>query len=93
MGWNMEKYDAVILKKYLTLSFGITWLAWGFLVLLTNINIIDNGNIVYSLFFLIGGFGSTIAALLSLKNVEGTLSVKSVKEYVFQNAKIVEFPY
>ena len=93
MGWNMEKYDAVILKKYLTLSFGITWLAWGFLVLLTNINIIDNGNIVYSLFFLIGGFGPTIAALLSLKNVEGTLSVKNVKEYVFQNAKIVGFPY
>ncbi len=69
--------------KYISITFAITWICWWGLALLTNKNIIDSSQGIYTLIHVIGGFGPTIAAIMVLPNK----SVRAALEFIFSYEK------
>lgn len=69
--------------KYISITFTITWICWWGLSLLTNNNIIDSSQGIFTLIHVIGGFGPTIAAIMVLPNK----SVRSILKFVFSCEK------
>ena len=69
--------------KYISITFTITWICWWGLSLLTNNNIIDSSQGIFTLIHVIGGFGPTIAAIMVLPNK----SVRSILKFIFSCGK------
>ncbi len=64
---------------YLIITFAITYTFWWGLALLTNLNIINSSQGLFTLIHATGGFGPTIAAIFMLPKK----SPKSVLKFVF----------
>lgn len=75
--------DKKIIIKYTSITFAITWICWWGLALLTNKNIVDSSQGIFTVIHLVGGFGPTIASLLILQNK----SPRSVLTFVFSCKK------
>lgn len=76
----MNKKKLII---YLLITFAITYTCWWGLALLTNLNIVDSSQGIFTLIHVIGGFGPTIAAILVLPNK----SPKETLKFVFSGKK------
>ncbi|MBQ8313435.1 MAG: CPBP family intramembrane metalloprotease [Clostridia bacterium] len=76
----MDKSKVV---TYTSITFAITWICWWGLALLTNNNIVDSSQGIFTLIYFIGGFGPTIASLLILPQK----SLRSVFDFVFSCKK------
>ena len=61
-----KRMDKRKLIKYITITFAITGICWWGLALLTNYNIVDSSQGIFTLVHVIGGFGPTIAAIMVL---------------------------
>lgn len=70
------------IQEYLLLTFFISWLSWGILILLTALGIVKFASVVGMIFFAIGGFGPTIAAIIC---IEGKISFKKVLNFIFEH--------
>ncbi len=68
---------------YLITTFAITYAFWWGLALLTNLNIVNSSQWVYTLLHMIGGFGPTIAAIAALPKK----SSKEILRFVFSCKK------
>lgn len=68
----------IILKKYLAITFMVTYPAWGLLAVGTQWHIISFSDTVGTLLHMIGGFGPTVAALLLVKE-----NKRSILQFVF----------
>lgn len=68
---------------YIGITFAITWMCWWGLALLTNYNIVDSSQGIFTLIHLIGGFGPTIATIMILPNK----SLRSVCDFIFGGKK------
>jgi len=75
----MDK-DLQIVKKYLLYTFLITWISWGLMILLTNLDLINNQFVVGRILFFVGGFGPTIATIIVMKSKMRTL--KGICHYI-----------
>lgn len=71
-------------QEYLLITFFISWLAWGLLVLLTVLNAITLASPLGILLFVIGGFGPTISAIMC---IESKITAKKVFAFMFQKQK------
>lgn len=71
-------------QEYLLITFFISWLSWGILILLTNLGAIKFMSVPGIILFVIGGFGPTIAAFMC---IEGKLSWKKLKKFIFDSRK------
>lgn len=69
--------------NYTLITFAITWVCWWGLALLTNLNIVNSSQGIFTLIHVIGGFGPTIAAILMLPQK----SAKSVLRFAFSCKK------
>jgi len=72
------------IQEYLLLTFFISWLSWGILILLTGFNIIKFTSVIGIILFGIGGFGPTIAAIMCM---EGKTNVRKVWQFIVQHKK------
>lgn len=72
------------IQEYLLITFFISWLSWGVLIVLTALNVITFSSPLGILFFGIGGFGPTISALICL---EGKLTFSKVRNFIFDHKK------
>lgn len=75
----MDK-DFQKVKKYLLYTFLITWISWGLMVLLTNLDLINNQGVVGRILFFIGGFGPTIATIMVMESKDRNL--KGICHYI-----------
>ena len=71
-------------KRFLAVSFGITWLSWWLLAILTGQGMVDSSHWIYMILFALGGFGPTIAAILVLPR---KITVKSALSFIFSRKK------
>lgn len=71
------------IATYLFTTFAITYTFWWGLALMTNLGIIHSSQGIFTLLHAIGGFGPTIAAILTLPK----RSPKTVAEFVFSRRK------
>ncbi len=71
-------------QEYLLITFFISWLSWGILILLTNLKAITFVSVPGIILFTIGGFGPTISAIMC---IEGKLSWKKIKRFIFDSRK------
>ena len=67
------------LSKYLIMTFAISWISWGALILLIKSGVTTYANPLGLGVFLLGGFGPTVAAI----TVQEKLTLKSLAEFVF----------
>ena len=65
------------------MTFAITWICWWGLAFLTNSDMVDSSQGIFTLIHVIGGFGPTIAAIMVLPNK----SLRSVLNFVFSGKK------
>lgn len=72
------------IQEYLLITFFISWLSWGVLILLTALNVAKFTDPLGMLFFVIGGFGPTISAVMC---IDGKLSFKKVASFIFARKK------
>lgn len=72
------------IQEYLLITFFISWLSWGILILLTNLGVISFASVLGIILFTLGGFGPTISAIMC---IEGKLSWKKIREFIFSNRK------
>ncbi len=72
------------IQEYLLLTFFISWLSWGFLILLTALNVIAFQSVLGIILFTIGGFGPTFAAIICM---EGKLTFKKLVKFIFGGKK------
>lgn len=68
---------------YLIITFAITYTSWWGLALLTNLNIVNSSQSIFTLIHVIGGFGPTIAAICVLPKK----SPKEILKFVFSYKK------
>lgn len=68
---------------YISITFAVTWLCWWGLAFLTNHNMVDSSQGIFTLIHVIGGFGPTIAAIMVLPDK----SLKAVYNFVFSCRK------
>ncbi len=81
----IKKYrDEWRIQEYLLITFFISWLSWGILCMLTNLKIVTLNSPLGMILFAIGGFGPTISAIMC---IEGKLTFKKVKEFLFSHKK------
>lgn len=71
-------------QEYLLITFFISWLSWGLLILLTALNVTKFTDPLGMIFFLLGGFGPTISAIMC---IEGKLSFKKLVGFIFDRKK------
>lgn len=76
----MDKRKVII---YISITFAITWICWWGLAVLTNNNIVNSSQGIFTVIHLIGGFGPTIASIVLLPN----RSPKAVLDFVFSCEK------
>lgn len=67
-------------QEYLLITFFISWLSWGLLILLTAFNIVTFNSPVGLILFGIGGFGPTISAIMC---IDGKLTFKKLGRFIF----------
>ncbi len=70
------------IQEYLLITFFISWLSWGILILLTALKFINFQSVLGIIIFMIGGFGPTIAAIICM---EGKLSAKKILNFIFDH--------
>ncbi len=71
-------------QEYLLITFFISWLSWGVLILLTALNIAKFTDPIGMIFFVIGGFGPTISAIMC---IDGKMSLKKIVNFIFTRKK------
>lgn len=71
-------------QEYLLITFFISWLSWGILILLTAIKAIEFNSPIGIILFGIGGFGPTISGIMC---IEGKLTWKKLKTFIFGHRK------
>lgn len=71
------------LITYLIITFAITYTCWWGLALLTNLNIVNSSQGIFTLIHVVGGFGPTIAAIMVLPK----RSPKEILRFVFSCKK------
>lgn len=71
-------------QEYLLITFFISWLSWGILILLTNLHVINFMSVLGVILFAIGGFGPTISAIMC---IEGKLDLKKMLKFIFGHKK------
>lgn len=76
--------DGKRLKKYLLITFLITWICWWLEALLVKVTPLRQSDVFPMMLFVLGGFGPTIAGLICMKN---GFSWKNLKEVLFPNTK------
>lgn len=69
------------LKKYILITFALTWTLWWGNALLVKLTSLQENNLLPMILFTMGGFGPTIAALFCM---EDKLSVKGVINFIFR---------
>ncbi len=67
-------------QEYLLITFFISWLSWGALIVLTALKVISFMSVIGIALFMIGGFGPTLSAIICL---EGKLSWKKIGKFIF----------
>lgn len=72
------------IKKYLLVTFTISWTSWIMLIALCFFNFIEINSPFYLFLYVLGGFGPTIGGLLSLN---GKISAKRYFNFIFTNLK------
>lgn len=72
------------IQEYLLITFFISWLSWGILILLTNFGVINFSSILGIILFGIGGFGPTISAILC---IDGKITWRKLKTFIFSHQK------
>ena len=72
------------IQEYLLITFFISWLSWGILILLTALKFISFQSVLRIILFMIGGFGPTIAAIMCL---EGKISFKKIWQFITEHKK------
>lgn len=72
------------LKKYLLLTFAVSWVSWWTLALLTGTGVVTFSSAPGLILFVVGGFGPTISAIALL---EGGRSLKNAVNYVFAHRR------
>lgn len=72
------------IQEYLLITFFISWLSWGILILLTALKFISFQSVLGIILFMIGGFGPTIAAIMCL---EGKISFKKIWQFITEHKK------
>lgn len=72
------------IQEYLLITFFISWLSWGILILLTTLKVVPFTSVLGTILFTIGGFGPTISAIMC---IEGKLSFKKLKDFIFSHRK------
>ncbi len=72
------------IQEYLLITFFISWLSWGILILLTAFQIVNLNSVIGMILFAIGGFGPTFSALICL---EGKLTPKKFAHFIFNHKK------
>lgn len=68
---------------YLIITFALTYTCWWGLALLTNLNVVNSSQGIFTLIHVIGGFGPTIAAICVLPKK----SPKEILRFVFSGKK------
>ncbi|MGI6349544.1 MAG: CPBP family intramembrane metalloprotease [Eubacteriaceae bacterium] len=81
----MKHTHLTTVKKYLILTFLITWLSWWILALLTHITTLSNQSLFGRALFLIGGFGPTIAALFVLPADANNANKRNIKTFLLRH--------
>lgn len=71
-------------QEYLLITFFISWLSWGILILLTALNAIAFNSVIGIILFGIGGFGPTIAGIMC---IEGELTWAKLKDFIFSHKR------
>lgn len=72
------------IQEYLLITFFISWLSWGILILLTGLNVIKLNSVIGMIIFGIGGFGPTISAIMCL---EGKLTFRKLWNFIVSHKK------
>lgn len=72
------------IQEYLLITFFISWLSWGILILLTNLHVIEFMSVLGVILFVIGGFGPTISAIMC---IEGRLDLRKFLRFIFSHKK------
>lgn len=72
------------IQEYLLITFFISWLSWGILILLTGFNIVKFQSVIGIILFGIGGFGPTISAIMCM---DGKLSFRKVWKFITEHKK------
>lgn len=72
------------LLKFIIITFVITGIAWGTLVILTKTGIVLFSHPLGTILHILGGFGPTIAALFV---IEEKVTIKSIIKFVFQHKR------
>ncbi len=71
-------------QEYLLLTFFISWISWGILILLTALQVVKFMSVIGVVLFTIGGFGPTLSAIIC---IEGKLTLKRLGEFIFGHKK------
>ncbi len=72
------------IQEYLLITFFISWLSWGILCMLTNLQVISFNSPLGIILFVLGGFGPTISAIMC---IEGKITFKKIREFIFSRKK------
>ena len=72
------------IQEYLLITFFISWLSWGILILLTALNVIEFLSVLGVMLFLLGGFGPTISAIMC---IDGKISFKRIWKFITEHRK------
>ncbi len=72
------------IQEYLLITFFISWLSWGILILLTGFNVIKFQSVIGVILFLIGGFGPTISAIMC---IDGKFSFRKLWKFITDHKK------
>ena len=56
-----------IARSYLAWTFGITWLSWGSLIIMTRCRLVAYGDVAFMIPFVLGGLAPTLAAFIALR--------------------------
>jgi len=69
---------------FLAAAFGITWSAWGLLVLLAQTHVTRYGELPYMMLYVLGGLGPTIAAYVAVWRTRESSSLAEFHRRVFR---------
>lgn len=72
------------IQEYLLIAFFISWFSWGVLIVLTALGLIQFASPLGIILFGIGGYGPTISALMC---IDGKLSLRKVRDFIFNHQK------
>jgi len=67
------------LAKYLIITYLISWIIWGILIILVNNGVTTSSGLLGVIILAVGGFGPTIAAIV----LQEKITLKSIRKYIF----------